>query len=145
MTLSRKLNFESGQTLIEVVVALMVTVLIIVALLAATTVAVRNSQSAQNQALSTKYAQEGMEYLRALRDKYPGQTNGQFFFVYPGNSCISLSSDNPTPVFTRTFRCENATPVPGPVTKIKATVTVTWTDSKGTHKSEQVSYFTKWQ
>lgn len=137
---------ESGQTLIEVMAALTVTVLIIVALLAATTIAVRNSQFAQNQALSTKYAQEGMEFLRVLRDKYPGQTAGQFF-AYPVNlQCMGLPSDTPTPVFTRTFACENATPAPGnPVTKVKATVTVTWTDSKGTHKSEQVSYFTKWQ
>lgn len=132
---------SGGQTLIEVMAALTVTVLILVALLAATTVAVRNSQSAQNQALSTKYAQEGMEILRERRDN----NSAVFFGSQP---CFGIT---PTPTsppgFTRTFMCENAiTPPPTPpYTKIKATVTVKWTDSKGEHKSEQVSYFTKWQ
>lgn len=132
----KRSDLVRGQTLVEMVFALGVAVLVIVALVAATTVAVRNAQFAKSQSLAAKYAVEGMEYLRFLRDS---QTTNFFTTLCSGTENISGG-------FTRSFRCENATPPPGiPVTKVKATVTVSWTDARGTHNSTQISYFTKWQ
>ena len=52
---------NSGQTLVEVVLAVAVASLILVGLTRATTEALRNAQFAKNQSLATQYAQEAME------------------------------------------------------------------------------------
>lgn len=123
---------EKGQTLVEMVFALGVAVLVIVALVVATTVAVRNAQFAKSESLASKYAQDGMEKIRAYRDQNAWETFK--------NGC---SSYNPGPVptpFTLTVNC-----VQEAANKLKVTITVSWSDAKGTHSSKQISYFTNWQ
>lgn len=121
---------EKGQTLVEVVVALGVAILVITALVAATTTAVRNAQFAKNQSLATKYAQEGMEKARTLRDQNPTS-----FWNKSGSESEAIG------IFTRVTtynELENDK-------KMEVKVTVSWTEGSRTHKSEQVSYLTKWQ
>lgn len=121
---------EKGQTLVEVVVALGVAVLVIIALVAATTTSVRNAQFAKNQSLATKYAQEGMEKVRALRDQNPTT-----FWSKTGTETETLG------IFTRKITYNEIIDNQ----KMEVTVTVSWTEGSVTHKSEQVSYFTNWQ
>lgn len=123
---------ESGQTLVEMVFALGVAVLVIVALVAATTVAVRNAQFAKSESLASKYGQEGMEKVRAYRDQNSWET------FRDGCGGYSLGSV-PDP-FTRTKACKVEAQ-----DKLKVTVTVSWSDAKGIHSSKQISYFTNWQ
>lgn len=63
-----KLN-QKGQSLIEVVVALSVAAVIITALLIVVITSLRNAQLSQTQSRATKYAQEGLERVRAIRDR----------------------------------------------------------------------------
>ncbi len=59
----------AGQTLIEVVIAMGISVLILVTLVSGVTVSLRNIQFANNKAQATKYAQEAFEAVRSIRDR----------------------------------------------------------------------------
>lgn len=60
---------QRGQTLLELVVVIAVSVMVIGALVFATIASLRNAQFAKNQAQATKYAQEGIERVRTGRDR----------------------------------------------------------------------------
>jgi len=123
-----------GQSLVEAVMAIAVVMIIIVALMVVTTVSVRNVIFSRNQALATKYAQEWIEDARKLRDSQPESV----FFV--NGSC---NASGIVGGFARTRVC-NLT-VDGDKKAMIVTVTVSWTDAKGTHKSELTTYLTKWK
>lgn len=125
---------KNGQSLIEVLVSMTVAILVITGLVGAVLVAVRNTQFAKNQSLATKYAQEGMENTRQLRD-----TDWAVFWGKRG----TIDEENPIPNtrFVKRITFEDISG--GNNDKMKVTVTVSWTDSSGIHKSELISYFTK--
>ncbi len=62
------LNYKSGQSLIEVLIAFAVTVIIGVGLISASLVTQRASTSARNNAQATKLAQQYIEQVRVIRD-----------------------------------------------------------------------------
>lgn len=64
-----KTSREIGQSLIEVLVVLAVTVIIVTSLAAAVLISFKNAQFAQNQAKATKYAQEAMEIIQSIRER----------------------------------------------------------------------------
>jgi len=127
---------NKGQALVEVLLAIFVATMVLVGLISATTIALRNSQQAKNQALATQYAQEAMEKIRASRD----QREWDDF----KSDC---SSDVP-PLPNRRIGCvcykgddsEELCSNPD-INKVKVTVTVTWND----HRTELVSFLTKWE
>lgn len=59
---------SSGQSLLEIIVATGVAVLLIGGLVVATTVSLRTSQYGERRSRAIKYAQEGIELTRSLRD-----------------------------------------------------------------------------
>ena len=65
--ISRK--FSTGQSLIEVVIVLGITVVVVVALVIVVLTSLKNAKFAQNQARATKYAQEALEQIKAIRDR----------------------------------------------------------------------------
>lgn len=67
---------EVGQSLIEVLVVLAVATVVMVALVIVIVVGLKNAQFAQSQAQATKYAQEAIEQVKAIRDR-----NGRVNFV----------------------------------------------------------------
>ena len=69
---------SKGQTLMELIVVVSVSVIIIGALVFATISSLRNAQFSKNQAQATKLAQEGIEQVRLGRDR---------------NQCISLDNN----------------------------------------------------
>ncbi len=62
-------NSENGQTLIELIVVVSVSVIVVGALVFATIASLRNAQFSKNQAQATKLAQEGLEIVRSSRDQ----------------------------------------------------------------------------
>lgn len=60
---------ESGQSLLEVIIAMTVGILVVVALVFATVFSLRNAAFAKNSAQATKLAQEGIERVRTGRDR----------------------------------------------------------------------------
>ncbi len=65
----RPLLDSRGQSLVEVLVVLSVATIVMVALIIIIIVGLRNAQFAQNQAKSTKYAQEAIEQVKSIRDR----------------------------------------------------------------------------
>lgn len=62
---------ESGQTLLEIVVALGVIAVVLTGLVTAVTASLRYGQASKYRSQGVKYAQEGLELTRKLRDTSP--------------------------------------------------------------------------
>lgn len=63
-----KSNLESGQTLLEILIALSVSTLILMAIAVVVISSLSNTQFTKNQNLANQYAQEGIEVVRRIRD-----------------------------------------------------------------------------
>lgn len=81
MTGNLKKNTEAGQSLLELVVVVALSILVISALVVATILSIRNSNFSKNQTQATKLAQEGLERLRTIRDQ--DKDGGQGSIRYP--------------------------------------------------------------
>jgi len=135
----RKISFvkinvfkESGQSLVEVLVALSLVVIIILGLVRVTITSVRNASFAKDQRVATKYAQEGLENARHLKEE-----DTAVFWAKSGTETDEINK------FTREI---TYTPDPGqPDEKMKVEVLVWWEDSIGQHQSTLATYLTKWK
>lgn len=70
-------NNQLGQSLMEVIIAMAVGILVVVALVFATIFSLRNAAFAKTSAQATKLAQEGIEKMKAIRDRNT-QIRGSF-------------------------------------------------------------------
>lgn len=89
--MKRTVGYESGQTLLELVVALGVVAVVLMGLVSAVTSSLRYGQASRFRSRSVKYAQEGIELARKLRDA----STWDVFLSYSGtgtkNWCLSES------------------------------------------------------
>lgn len=92
----------SGQSLVEVVVALGVVVVLAVGLITASLVTQRASRSAQNNTQATKLVQENIEQIRVFRDR-------KGFTALSDGSCLTLDTINSNPLFWTLAACSGAT------------------------------------
>lgn len=76
---AKLISNEKGQSLIELVVVMAVGAIVIASLAFATIASLRSSQLAKNQAQATKLAQEGIEKVRAIRDRDDNITASALF------------------------------------------------------------------
>lgn len=128
---------SKGQSLIEVVAGLAVMMIVVLSLVSVTTVSVRNASFSRNQMLATKYAQEGIEEARNLRET---QTEAVFF--------VNGSCDNSDMVgiFTRVRDCGlSVDPADLDKKTIEIEVVVSWSDDNGTHESRLNTELTNWK
>jgi len=125
---------DSGQSLVEMVIAIGVVLIIIVTLVAVTTISVRNASFSRNQSLATKYAQETIEKVRAYRE----QNSWEDFKGNCSKVISEISLPSPFSFYSGTeCVCEDDS--------CDVRVIVSWTDNKGTHKSELTTRLTKWK
>lgn len=144
---------EKGQTLIEIIIALAVSVIVVTAITVVVNSSLSNAQFSKNQNLATHYAEEGMEYMRKIRNQDWKYYNSESTFKFleehttwavsclgsnlvlgpldsPTGTCGTFDSSNS---FIRTVRGEKESTDCGvePGVDIrKVTVTVAWSDSK---------------
>ncbi|MBI3486390.1 hypothetical protein HY025_05645 [Candidatus Daviesbacteria bacterium] len=159
------LKLESGQSLLEITVALSVAAIAIGALTITTLIGLKNSQFSQNQVLATKYGQEELEIIRSMRDRNICVQSGSVKYFWNdsdltlqptlwgsdfGSQTFYLVSNPPDGV------CQLTDVAPGTGTgelalankfkrtasiinisadQKKFTVKVAWSDSSGTHQS----------
>lgn len=121
---------KNGISLLEVIIAMAVSIVLIAGLVFSVTASLRNSQFAKNQTLATKFAQEGLEKIRGYRDQNTWAT-----FISP-SGCVAYNPGVVPAQFTRIKTCSLLDP-----DKMQVIVTVSWTDPTGTHKSQLSSYF----
>jgi len=130
LRINKVIKKESGQSLLEMLIALAVMVLVILALVVVTTISVRNADFSRRQILATQYAQASIEEARSLRETQPKDT------FFSSGSCTGTDLVS---TFSRTRTCT----FDGDKTMTVAVV-VTWTDAKGDHQSQLTTRLTKW-
>ncbi|MDP1722704.1 MAG: hypothetical protein Q8L37_05840 [Candidatus Gottesmanbacteria bacterium] len=143
-------EYQSGQTLAEVVVAIGVVVLLVTGLIFGTSVTLKASQYGKARSQAVQYAQEAIEVTRNLRDS--GWTT---FFTYGGVSplswCLNKAgvwtamsgscSTNIDTVYTRTVTLTWIEIDK----KMKVDVVVSWIDGNKTFTVPVTTYFTQWK
>lgn len=132
----------SGQTVVEVLVALGAAVVVVTAIAVVVISAVNNTEFSKSQNMATQYAQQGMEVLRQVRD-----SDYALFKTYDGTYCLDQDEttlgqaavDCTAPNvddFIRKVVVDQSGCSNGASPKLaKATVTVSWTDGKCTSGS----------
>ncbi len=139
---------QSGQTLIEVIVAIGVVVLLVMGLIVSTSVTLKASQYGKMRSLGTQYAEEAVEATRNLRDSgwstfaaYGGVTPISWCLDKAGawTKMVVVCSPNIDSLYTRavTFTWDDP--------RMKVDVAVTWTDGAKTYTSSLSTYFTQWK
>jgi Tfp pilus assembly protein PilV len=170
--MTKKIN-QSGQSLLEVIIALGIAVAIIISFTNATINAVRSAQYAKNQNQATKLAQETIEIVRTIRDQdrdigsgdtwselwttnmSATQTNGykgecysldkQNFSLAKAASTSSCDANRDQVIDEIFFRKINISDDGSILTKKTIKVEIYWLDNKGTHSAEVSTILTKWQ
>lgn len=141
---------QSGQTLIEIVIAIGAVALVVTALVSAVSASLRFSESSRMRSRAVKLAQESMEITRALRDT----TSWTSFSAYAsGNGNWCLDSTNTWSAADASGTCPISSGNP-----IWRSVHFTWNDpvmevttnvSWGEHQSVSTvtlkTYFTQWK
>jgi type II secretory pathway pseudopilin PulG len=157
MILTKKARGESGQTLVEILVAIAMVVLVLVAVVGRSVDSVRNSIFSRNEILATRFAQEGIEWGRSQRDRLGWNAFVAALDSYPVTYCVldlsqkieDLTSGACTgtisgTVFTREVSLsyqDEASPLGD---YIDLSVTVNWTDRIGDHTSNLGTRLSQW-
>lgn len=133
---------RKGQSLVEAIVAIGITLLVITGLVVLAVGAVRSATLAKNRSLAVQYAQEGMEALRSVRDRdFDGvPTSGTNRLVWTGSEWSTLGGSETIGFYTRSF-----TSTAVAAGKLKISMTVAWADSAGSHNLDLTTYLTDWQ
>lgn len=125
---------QKGQTLIELLVALSILVIVITTVAVSLTTSLNNAQASRTSTLATKYAQEGVEHVRSLRD-----ASYTTFRTYNGLYCLGKDQQSLGTVqsscttanydqFIRSVRIEQN--VGCGTNTARVTVLVSWKDGK---------------
>lgn len=147
-------NWERGQSLFELVVAIAISALVIVAIVSLTTNSIQNSTYSKNKALAATYAQEATEWLRGQRDSdinlfviHTTTTSWclqQLAFTQPAADpttlCLGKISGT---VFRRWVNF--SVNVQGGKNVIEADVVVYWEDSQGSHEVKSATNLADWR
>lgn len=171
----KKINYQKGQSLVEVVVALGIAVIIVIAFTSASINSIREAQFAKDQNQATRIAQKTLELVRAIRDQdnevesdgstwtylwsttlNNGPTQGRCYtlddeaLTMEGTGCSSFVNQEITTregdTTARTFKRKIRITDDGSDPRIKTIyVQVTWEDGRGTHAAEVNTILTEWQ
>jgi len=134
---------QNGQSLVEVVVAIGVTVLVVVALLQTVTYSIKNVNFSRARAAATKYSQEALEKIIAFKSR-----NSWEVFT---SQCETIITDSlPSPfdpdIIVNCYQPGNeTTDCLSSVEICEIKVKVVWTDAGGDHDSTLVTRLSKWQ
>ena len=145
-------NFQKGQSLIEVIIALVVITIILTSLSKTIIYALKNIEFSRNKNYSLHLAQTKMEEIRHVRDS---QSWGDFWDTYlidlkektfPTESLKETGEESAEGIFKRVVSCfDRSSTDPGfEKTKMEVIVSVSWADSSSEHISSVSGYFTKW-
>ena len=155
-----KFKFESGQTLIEMIIAIGLVVLVLTTLVSALTLGIKNNRFAREQSQAKNYVREGTEWARSIRDRLGWEsfydmvaqdgnpvsyclsslpTTAQDAEELTNRICTSQETINNT-VFRRTafFSFGNTDK------ELTLTVTVDWNDGSAIHTSTSTIILRQW-
>ncbi|OGD62567.1 hypothetical protein A2160_06000 [Candidatus Beckwithbacteria bacterium RBG_13_42_9] len=130
-------NYQRGQTILEVLIALAVAGFILTAIAATMVITLNNAQFVKQKAQALHYLEEGIENVRISRDTSSDWNT----FVLAHTTPQQENLDGGT--FTRiTTVTVGAPPNDDRVTGV---VTVSWSDVKGTHQVISTTILGQWE
>lgn len=138
---------KKGQTLLEVVTAVVLVTLVLTALVGLAVAAVRSATVSRNRVVATSYAQEGLEALRSIRDRSFSELyacRGGMSVLIPGPPW-SCQANSPTPEVLGIFQRSFILTQPAEAGKLKVAMHVIWTDNAGIHDVLIPSWLTDWR
>ncbi|PWU22889.1 hypothetical protein C5B42_04875 [Candidatus Cerribacteria bacterium 'Amazon FNV 2010 28 9'] len=153
---------QSGQTLIEVIIALGLIVMVLITLVAALTLGFRNNQTAKEETLAKDRVREAIEWIRQLRTSMGW--DAFYSMVNNDGSTVTYCLDTlPTSVAAAQAltngQCGNLQPLSGTTNfyrdmtltivgtnadEIDVTVTVSWSSGGKNHDSTSTLNIKKW-
>jgi Tfp pilus assembly protein PilV len=143
-------GFVMGQSLFEVLLALAVITLTVVGIASLSTYAVSNTTYSRNKNQATRYAQEGIEWVRSERDSnitnFLSNASGTWCLsslTWSSSHSICTSQVIANTQFTRNLIFSTVTK-DGKQVK-QAEVKVSWSDSKSTREVSSTTYFSDWR
>lgn len=141
---------QNGQIIVEVLFAVGIVAMCLIALTSISSTAINNGIYAKNAQLANRYAQEGLEVARRLRDRSAGWNS--FYTTYTNDRCLAgdnsfsscnCSVSNPASnIDNFFFRCLTFTN--DTAERKKITAKVSWADGSNRHTVEAVTFLTKW-
>lgn len=146
--------YRRGQSLVEAVVAVGLISVVLVSLMSAVTFSLGNIKVGKSRAEATKYAQEGLEWLRNVRDEdwktFAAKAVGAGPTTYCINS-LSWTLENCPPAnyisgtnLVREVTLSGNGTSPADHTKVSATLTVKWVQGNKSSDVTLNSSFTDW-
>jgi Tfp pilus assembly protein PilV len=147
---------QKGQTLFELIIAIAIGVVIITGIVILTTLSVGNSTLSKNDASGLRYAQEGIEWIRAERDKSWATTVSKSSSTTQ-NYCISTLSWSTSgtcttaqtisgTIYTRTLSLTSHDYDGDSLTEtIDAIVLIRWSEGGKQHTSQLATQLTSWK
>ncbi len=147
MAVCSKTN-QSGQSLVEVIVAVGMMGLLLVAILALVALSVKNSRLAKARTQAVALAQEGIELMRTYRDyswtELMSRADGTIFDL-PENCTIAVGLSNACPsdfpINSVFRRCVSLTDTDGAINVI---LTVVWQEGAKVYQTEQTTQLSLW-
>ncbi len=138
-----------GQSMFEVVIAIFIISMVIVGIVSLSTTALSNSLFSRNKTLAGRYSQEAIEWVRSEREKDSAWfierlTSPTYCLDNPSLNWSNTGVCGATEFITGTSFIRNLSFITSVIdTKniILATVTTSWTDSKGKHEAKSVTNF----
>lgn len=136
---------SKGQTIVEAIVVLGIVVLLVTGLIAGTTSSLRSVQSGKIKSQALKYAEEGMEYARNLRNqdwsvfqaKSGSYCLDSSLTLTPGSACALTADDIFTRGITFTWDLNN--------NNMTVVVAVGYIEGSQTKNVTLTTYFTNWR
>ena len=140
---------NSGQSLVEVIVAVGAMSLLMVALLALVSLSIRSNRLSQSRAEAVALAEEGIELMRAYRDlswsTLLAKANGTNYnlpggwTVATGLSAVCPATKN---IYNYYLRCVVLTQPGG---EVAVQVTVSWVEGSQTYQTVQTTNLSLWE
>ena len=160
-------KFQSGQTLVEVLVALTAAVVVVAAIVTASLNALNNSDYARDQNIASQYTQAGIETIRDMRNESIASLSATYLpdgTYCLAKDCTALDKSNKS-CWTKGSICGqnvdkfvreavvvhnssdcNASPTPSGQqnylpSNVKVTINTYWNDSRCTDSSNQFCHY----
>lgn len=143
---SRQTNMSVGQSLIEMIVVLGLVAVLITSVVVGSTFSLKNQQLSGTRDTSLKYAQQGIELMRSLRD-----TSWATFETYTGTWCLGEDNtltvyvDSCTPLYEDIYQRVAVFAWDSTNERMSVKVLVTWKLGSKDYSTVLETYLTDWR
>lgn len=140
------MNNKSGQTIVEAIVVIGIVVILVTGLISGTTASLQTANNSRIRSEAVKYAQEGLEIVRSVRD-----TNWTNFQSHSGLYCMGtdeqlVSADTcASNITTPEAKLTRSVEFAWLGDRMEVTASVSYLEGSLTRSVSLSTYFTQWK